>query len=53
MADLFSGAQGYMGLKRRLWGQVGVTFSEVIDSLVHPQSGHLSERTATGADSPQ
>jgi len=53
MADLFSGAQGYMGLKRRLWGQVGVTFSEVLDSLVHPQSGHLSERTASGADSPQ
>jgi flavin-dependent dehydrogenase len=53
MADLFSGSQGYMGLKRRLWGQVGVTFSEVLDSLVRPQSRRLSERTASGADSPQ
>jgi flavin-dependent dehydrogenase len=53
MADLFSGAQGYMGLKRRLWGQVGVTFSEVLDSLVRPQSRRLAERTATGADAPR
>jgi flavin-dependent dehydrogenase len=53
MADLFSGAQGYMGLKRRLWGQVGVTFSEVLNSLVRPQSRRLAERTAAGADSPQ
>jgi geranylgeranyl diphosphate/geranylgeranyl-bacteriochlorophyllide a reductase len=53
MADLFSGEQGYQTLKRRLWGQVGITFSEVLDSLVRPQGRHLSERTASGADSPQ
>jgi flavin-dependent dehydrogenase len=53
MADLFSGSQGYMGLKRRLWGQVGVTFSEVLNSLVRPQSRRLAERTASGADAPQ
>jgi flavin-dependent dehydrogenase len=53
MGDLFSGAQGYSSLKRRLWGQVGVTFSEVINSLVRPQSRRLAERTANGADAPQ
>lgn len=53
MADLFSGAQGYRTLKRRLWGQVGVTFSEVLGSLVHPQPSHLAKRTAAGTDAPR
>ena len=53
MGDLFSGEQGYSSLKRRLWGQVGVTFSEVINSLLRPQSRRLAERTAAGANAPQ
>ena len=36
MADLFSGAQSYAGLKRRLWGQLGVTMGEVVTSLLRP-----------------
>lgn len=36
MADLFSGAQNYSGLKRRLWSQLGVTVGEVLASLVRP-----------------
>ncbi len=36
MADVFSGAQDYRSLKRRLWAQVGVTLTEVISSLVKP-----------------
>jgi flavin-dependent dehydrogenase len=36
MADLFSGAQNYASLKRRLWMQVGITMSEVITSLLRP-----------------
>ncbi len=36
MADVFSGAQDYRSLKRRLWAQVGITMTEVISSLVKP-----------------
>jgi flavin-dependent dehydrogenase len=42
MADVFSGAQDYRSLKRRLWAQFGVTLSEVISSFVKP-------RTLTGS----
>ncbi len=34
MADVFSGAQDYRSLKRRLWAQFGVTLSEVLSSLL-------------------
>ncbi len=34
MADLFSGAQDYRGLKRRLWGQLGLTLNEILASLL-------------------
>ncbi len=34
MADLFSGAQSYQGLKRRLWGQLGLTLNEILASLL-------------------
>ncbi len=34
MADLFSGAQSYRSLKRRLWAQLGVTMAEVVASLL-------------------
>jgi len=38
MSDLFSGAQDYAGLKRRLWSQFGLTASEVVASLLRPGS---------------
>jgi flavin-dependent dehydrogenase len=34
MADLFSGAQSYRGLKARLWSQFGVTLNEILASLL-------------------
>ena len=38
MADLFSGAQNYSSLKRRLWTQFGMTLSEVLASLLRPRT---------------
>ncbi len=35
MGDLFSGAQDYSSLKRRLWGQLGITLSEFISSVLN------------------
>ena len=35
MGDLFSGAQDYSSLKRRLWGQLGITISEFIASVLN------------------
>jgi geranylgeranyl diphosphate/geranylgeranyl-bacteriochlorophyllide a reductase len=35
MSDLFSGTQDYSSLKRRLWGQLGVTISEFISSVLN------------------
>jgi flavin-dependent dehydrogenase len=35
MADLFSGVQDYRSLKRRLWGQLGITLSEFIASVLN------------------
>lgn len=34
MGDVFSGAQDYRSLKRRLWAQLGVTLGEVASSLL-------------------
>ena len=48
MTDLFSGAQNYAGLKRRLWGQLGVTVGEVIASLLRPGTS-LSSSTVEDA----
>ncbi|MGH9795642.1 MAG: FAD-dependent oxidoreductase [Candidatus Acidiferrales bacterium] len=36
MRDLFSGAQGYSDLKRRLWAQLGTTLGEILASSVIP-----------------
>jgi hypothetical protein len=36
MSDLFSGAQDYTSLKRRLWSQLAGTLGEVLDSILHP-----------------
>lgn len=35
MGDLFSGAQDYSSLKRRLWGQLGITVSDFIASVLN------------------
>ncbi len=35
MSDLFSGAQDYSSIKRRLWGQLGITVSEFIASVLN------------------
>jgi geranylgeranyl diphosphate/geranylgeranyl-bacteriochlorophyllide a reductase len=37
--DVFSGAQDYRSLKRRLWDQLGITFVEIARSLVHASAG--------------
>lgn len=42
--DVFSGAQDYRSLKRRLWTQLGITFAEFTRSLLDP-------RKPTGATS--
>ena len=36
MGDLFSGAQDYASLKRRLWSQFAGTLGEVLDSILRP-----------------
>jgi flavin-dependent dehydrogenase len=35
MSDLFSGAQDYSSLKRRLWGQLGLTVSDFVASVLN------------------
>jgi flavin-dependent dehydrogenase len=48
MADLFSGAQDYAGLKRRLWTQFGMTLGEVLASLLRPGAS-LARQASGGA----
>jgi flavin-dependent dehydrogenase len=36
IVDLFSGAQNYASLKRRLWWQFAGTLGEVLDSIIRP-----------------
>jgi flavin-dependent dehydrogenase len=52
MADLFSGTQDYTSLKRRLWGQLGVTVSDFVASVLNidrPTPAH-ADRGTSGAD---
>ena len=49
MADVFSGSQNYRSLKQRLWAQVGITFSEVVASLLKPHPA-LAEGSTSGAE---
>jgi flavin-dependent dehydrogenase len=35
--DIFSGSQSYRTLKRRLWGQLGITIAEFMHSLLDPR----------------
>lgn len=34
--DVFSGSQDYRSLKRRLWSQLGITFTEIAHTLLSP-----------------
>jgi flavin-dependent dehydrogenase len=36
--DVFSGAQDYRGLKRRLWNQLGITLAEFTRSFLDPRT---------------
>jgi hypothetical protein len=52
MGDLFAGTQDYTSLKRRLWGQLGITLSEFISSVLNidrPTPVH-APRGGAGAD---
>jgi flavin-dependent dehydrogenase len=52
MADLFSGTQDYSSLKRRLWGQLGITVSDFIASVLNierPAPAH-APRGGAGAN---
>jgi len=48
MADVFSGAQDYRSLKRRLWSQLGVTMTEVATSFLKPQRTLVPGATGSG-----
>lgn len=50
MADLFTGAQSYCSLKRRLWVQCGITIAEVIGSLLKGQPGIEKPAPAGGSE---
>ena len=52
MADVFSGAQDYRSLKRRLWAQFGVTMGEVLSSLLKPHHA-LPPPAARSGESPR
>jgi flavin-dependent dehydrogenase len=44
MSDLFSGTQDYSSLKRRLWGQLGLTVSDFVASVLNierPAAAHV------------
>jgi flavin-dependent dehydrogenase len=52
MSDLFSGTQDYSSLKRRLWGQLGLTVSDFVASVLNierPAAAQVPRETA-GAD---
>ena len=51
MGDLFSGTQDYSTLKRRLWGQLGITISDFISSVLNldrPASARIGHTGASG-----
>ncbi len=53
MGDLFAGTQDYTSLKRRLWGQLGITLSEFISSVLNldlPAAAHHLPRGGAAAD---
>jgi flavin-dependent dehydrogenase len=42
--DVFSGAQDYRSLKRRLWNQLGITFAEIARHFLDPRSTAAATR---------
>jgi hypothetical protein len=52
MGDIFSGAQDYTSLKQRLWGQLGVTLSDFVASVLNIEApAHAAApRGSAGAD---
>jgi hypothetical protein len=42
MGELFSGAQSYASLKRRLWRQFDDSVAEFLDSIFHPAKSNAS-----------
>jgi len=52
MADVFSGAQDYCSLKRRLWAQCGTTLTEVVSSLLKGQP-RMAKPVETGVELPR
>jgi flavin-dependent dehydrogenase len=50
MADLFSGAQDYCSLKRRLWAQCGTTLTEVAGSLMKHRPTIGNDAAAVGGE---
>jgi flavin-dependent dehydrogenase len=52
MGDLFSGTQDYTSLKRRLWGQLGITLSDFVASVLNiERPAHATApRGTAGAD---
>ncbi len=47
MADIFSGAQDYTTLKERLWGQLGMTLSDFVSSVLNLETS-AAAKTRTG-----
>ncbi len=45
--DVFSGAQDYRSLKRRLWNQLGITFTEIVRHFLDPRSIAATVRQAS------
>ncbi|MFZ0413883.1 MAG: hypothetical protein WAM15_03485, partial [Candidatus Acidiferrales bacterium] len=47
LRDLFSGAQDYRSLRKRLWGQFGTTIAEVTRDLLRVQRSSRAGEKAT------
>lgn len=44
LRDLFSGAQDYRSLRKRLWKQIGITLAEFVGDLFHAPEAQASPR---------
>ena len=50
LSDLFSGTQDYSSLKRRLWGQLGITVSDFVASVLNLERPAELPRGGAAAD---
>jgi flavin-dependent dehydrogenase len=48
--DVFSGAQDYRSLKRRLWAQLGITLAELTRSFIDPNSCRDASSAVDGTE---